>query len=222
LLAAERRPLALKLMIRMQSGGRRDWPPAYRIPRRAGRGRYAAPMHPCPDIRVAVMAPRPWDAAGALRVAPAQEAFIGDVALNLADAAADPDSDAMAILGDGAVIGCYRLDYRPTVVTRRSVGRRAVVLRAFLLDAGWQGRGLATTALAECCADLARRHPERRLLALNVDCVNVVAVRAYRHAGFVDTGELCRGGRAGPQRLMLRQLGAARHVATMGRGRIEP
>jgi RimJ/RimL family protein N-acetyltransferase len=207
-------------MIRMQSGGRRDWPPAYRIPWHAGRGRYAAPMRPVPDIRVAVMAPLPWEAAGALRVAPAQQAYIGDIAMNLSDAAADPDSDAMAILGDGEVIGCYRLDYRPTVVSRRGIGgRAAVVLRVFLLDSGWQGRGLATTALAACCADLARRHPERRLLALNVDCVNAVAVRAYRRAGFVDTGELCRGGRAGPQRLMLRELSPASRA---GRGRIPP
>lgn len=180
-------------------------------------------MQPAPDIRVAVMTPRPWAAADALRVAPGQAAFIGDIALNLADAAADPDSDAMAVMADGKVIGCYRLDYRPTVVSRRSVGALAVVLRCFLLDRAWQGRGLATAALSACCADLALRHPERRLLALNVDIANVVAVRAYRGSGFVDTGEFCRGGRAGPQRLMLRQLGAATpRVAARGHGKITP
>ena len=64
------------------------------------------------------------------------------------------------------------------------------------------------------CDDLQRRHPQRRLLVLMVNCRNRAAVAAYRKAGFVDTGELHRGGRAGPQHLMLRGLndvGQSRH-----------
>jgi hypothetical protein len=45
-----------------------------------------------------------------------------------------------------------------------------------------------------------------RLLALNVNCRNIAAIRAYRNAGFVDSGELVFGGPAGPQHLMLRSL----------------
>ena len=40
------------------------------------------------------------------------------------------------------------------------------------------------------CDDLRRRHPQRRLLVLMVNCRNRAAVAAYRKAGFVDTGEL--------------------------------
>lgn len=160
-----------------------------------------------PALRVCPVTPALAPAVRALRVAAGQHAYVGDVAFNLIDAERNPDSDAMAILGDGAVIGFYRLDYRPTVISRHPLGTASVVLRALLLDRGWQGRGLAAAALAACCADLGRRHPGRRLLALNVDCGNVVAIRAYRNAGFVDSGELHHGGRAGPQRLMLRRLG---------------
>jgi ribosomal protein S18 acetylase RimI-like enzyme len=44
-------------------------------------------------------------------------------------------------------------------------------------------------------------------LALNVHAANVIAVHLYKRAGFVDSGEIVRGGRGGPQHLMLRALG---------------
>ncbi|WP_158635226.1 GNAT family N-acetyltransferase [Luteimonas cucumeris] len=145
-----------------------------------------------------------------LRVAPGQQLFVGDVAFNLADAQRSPHSDAMAILMRDAqsgevVIGFYRLDYTATIVARKPIAG-SVGLRAFLIDHRHQGLGLGTRALEACCADLRRRHPQRLLLALNVDCSNRSAIRAYRKAGFVDSGELYAGGRAGPQQLMLRSL----------------
>ena len=44
------------------------------------------------------------------------------------------------------------------------------------------------------------------LLVLMVNCRNRAAVAAYKKAGFIDTGELHAGGRAGPQHLMLHGL----------------
>ncbi|CAN5619620.1 hypothetical protein BH23PSE2_BH23PSE2_10490 [soil metagenome] len=158
-------------------------------------------------LRVAPVTPQLADAVRALRTAPGQQIHVGDVSFNLADAEADADSEAMAILADGRVIGFYRLDYRPTVVARVPLRCAAVVLRAFLIDRAWQGRGLAVDALLACCRDVSCRHPHRRLMALNVDCRNIVAVRTYRQAGFVGCDELVSGGSAGPQYLMLRQLG---------------
>lgn len=163
-------------------------------------------MPAMPDIRVLPVTPDLADAVRALRLAPGQYAHVGDVSFNLADAEANPDSDAMAVLAGDTVIGFYRLDHRPTAVSWKPLLGASVVLRAFLLDRAWQGRGLAVRAILACCADLARRRPACRLLALNVDCCNLAAVRAYRQAGFVDTGELHFGGSAGPQRLMLRGL----------------
>lgn len=143
----------------------------------------------------------------ALQVAPAQRDYVGDAAFNLAQAQADPLSEAMAILADDTVIGFYRLDFAPNAVAGRASGAPSVGLRAFMLDLAQQGRGHGTRAAVAMCADLRRRHPQRRLLLLAVNCRNRAAVAAYRKAGFVETGELQRGGRAGPLQLMLRALG---------------
>ena len=159
-----------------------------------------------PDLRVAPVTPDFIDGVRALRVAPDQQPFVGDTGFNLDDALRDPNSEAMMILVGATPVGFYRLDYAPTIVARRSIGEASVGLRAFFLDAGWQGRGLGTRAVQACCEDLRARHPGRSLLALNVDCRNVAAINAYRKAGFVDTGELYPGGSAGPQHLMVRRL----------------
>lgn len=164
-------------------------------------------MRDTPTLRVAVVTPGLADAVRALRVAPGQYAYVGDVGFNLADAAADGNSDAMAILQGDDVIGFYRLDYAPTIIAWKPICTASVGLRAFMLDRRWQGRGLGAAAVLACCDDLQRRRPERRLLALNVDCRNLAAIRTYRRAGFVDTGEFHFGGSAGPQQLLVRRLG---------------
>lgn len=165
------------------------------------------------NLRVRVVTPQLAVAVRALRVTSQQYPYVGDVSFNLTDAAADPHSEAMAILyanpgGGEQVIGFYRLDYRATVVAWKPLCSASVGLRAFMLDRAWQGRGLGAGATAVCCGDLQRRHGERRLLALNVNCRNFAAIRVYRKAGFVDTGEFYFGGNAGPQHLMVRRLGA--------------
>ena len=159
-----------------------------------------------PTVRVARVTGELAPQVRALRVAPDQYSFVGDVEFNLVDAQRDPRSDAMAILADDEVIGFYRLDYAPTIVAWKPVPA-SVGLRSFLIDRRYQGHGYGTAAVEACCADVRRRHPEPRLLALNVNCMNRGAIRAYRKAGFVDTGELYFGGSAGPQHLMLRSLG---------------
>lgn len=159
------------------------------------------------SVEVRPVTPASAEAVRALRADPAQYAFVGDVAFNLIDAEADPNSDAMEILADGRVVGFYRIDYAPTIVSHQHLGEACAGLRAMLIDRDRQGSGLGTSALAACCADLQRRHPRLRLLALNVNCGNWGAIRAYRKAGFVDTGELYFGGRAGPQHLFVRRLG---------------
>lgn len=158
-----------------------------------------------PAVRVALVTRELVPQVLALRVAPEQYAFVGDVDFNLVDAERDPHSDAMAILAGDDVIGFYRLDYAPSIVAWKPVPA-SVGLRSFLIDRRYQGRGYGTAAVEACCADLRRRHPERLLLALNVNCINRGAVHAYRKAGFLDTGELYFGGKAGPQHLMLRRL----------------
>jgi len=147
------------------------------------------------------------EAARRLVLTAAQAVYAGDIAFNVGNAMAAPDSDAMVVLLGDSVIGFYRLDYPTAHVPRRAPDRRAVTLRAFALDAAWQGRGLGLPTLAACCADLALRHPERPLLALHVHAANTIALQLYRRAGFVASGGMLPGGSGGPQHLMLRALG---------------
>ena len=160
-------------------------------------------------IRVQPVTPALADAVRALRLAPGQDGDIGDPAFNLAQAQRDPACEAMAVLADDAVVGFYRLDATPNAIAGHDFGVPTMGLRAFVIDAALQGRGYGTRALRVACADVRARHPQQRLLVLAVACRNLAAIAAYRHAGFVATGELLPGGRGGPQQLMLRDLGAA-------------
>lgn len=141
-----------------------------------------------------------------LHVLPAQRGWVGAIADLLADVALCPGSEAMAILHDATAIGYYRIEPTPHSVTGRDLELPSLGLRGFFIDAGWQGRGLGRLALQAMFADLARRHPRARQLALMVDRSNHAALRLYLRAGFDDRGELYHGGRSGPQHLLLRPL----------------
>ena len=160
-------------------------------------------------VTVVPVTPALAPAVCALRADPAQYAFIGDVESNLIAAQAAPDTEAMAVLEGECVAGFYRIDLRPGGIAGCDYVDRCAGLRSFMIDRGRQGRGLGTRALLACCADLERRHPALRMLALTVNCANAGAIHAYRKAGFVDSGSLYFGGPSGPQRLMLRRLGPA-------------
>lgn len=160
------------------------------------------------SVSVAPVTPALAGAVRALRVAPEQYAFVGDVAVHLIDCEACAHSEPMAILADGTVVGFYRLDLRSDGIGGCEDVGACALLRNLQLDRGHQGRGLATRAVRACVNDLELRHPSLRLLVLQVDCINTVALHVYRRTGFVDTGRFNYGGRSGPQRLMFRSLGA--------------
>jgi len=159
-------------------------------------------------VHVAPVTPSMCSAVRALQVKPDQGAYAGDAAFNLTSAQGDPQSEAMAVLADDRVVGFYRLDFARNALIGRPAGAPSVGLRAFLIAAGQQGRGIGQRAAVALCEDVQRRHPDRRLLLLLVHCRNLAGIAVYRKAGFVDTGELFAGGRAGPQHLMLRPLPA--------------
>lgn len=161
-----------------------------------------------------------------LRLRDGQQVFTGSASRTLDATLQDPDSQAMAIVcrlpdpaghADGQVVGCYRLDFAPIIIDGQSVERDAVSLRSLMIDQAWQARGVATQALAACCADLQARYPGRRLLALAVHAANTVALQLYRRAGFVDTGSVLADTSSGLQRILLRRLDAAQAV-TAGHG----
>ncbi len=141
-----------------------------------------------------------------LQVLPAQRVWVGTIANALADLAHCPDSDSMIILRDDIPVGHYRIDPHARSVAGHDFTLPTLGLRAFFIDAQWQGQGLGSAALRAVFVDLAARYPTARQLALGVSADNAAALHLYSHAGFVDSGELYHGGRSGAQRLLLRPL----------------
>lgn len=153
------------------------------------------------DLRVVRLDAARAEEARALRIHPAQQGYVSDVPLEVTHALSADGAEAMAVQLADRVIGFYRLD-----LAWRDAPAATARLRSLLIDRGWQGRGLGQAAIAACCADLAVRHPGKRLLTLDVHVTNVAAIRVYGRCGFVDTGVLHPGGAAGPQRVLVRGL----------------
>jgi RimJ/RimL family protein N-acetyltransferase len=137
----------------------------------------------------------------ALRPLPEQVRFSGVPPETLPSAMAEPGREAVAILDDGVPVGFLVLDDDPVFAT---VARAPHTLgvRALFVDREHQGRGVGTAALGALPAFVAERHPDVRHLALTVNLNNPVAVRAYKRAGFHDTGRLDYSGAYGPQHVL--------------------
>lgn len=163
-------------------------------------------MHVPSIIRVMPIDERVRRALLHLRVLPAQREWVGPIDSLLADAARCPGSESMAIAHGDTPVGYYRIEPTARSVAGRDFDVPALGLRAFFIDADWQGRGCGSQALAALIADLAKRHLQARLLVLTLDRSNHAARRLYLRAGFGDSGELYHGGRSGPQHLLLRPL----------------
>jgi ribosomal protein S18 acetylase RimI-like enzyme len=164
------------------------------------------PMPEKPVIRVAPANHSLQAAMLQLSVRASQQAYVGKIDNLLADVANCPDAEPMAICLGSEPVGYYLLDPHSRSVAGRDFDVPALGLRAFFIDARWQGRGLGTLALAALVEDVIGRHGDARLLVLSVNVSNEAAIRMYQGAGFSRSGELYHGGRAGPQHLMLRTL----------------
>lgn len=148
------------------------------------------------------------DAVLALQVQPDQQVHVGRIIDLLADAESRPSCEPMAVLLDDHTIGFYCIETVVRTVTGHDLDLPALGLRGFFIDARWQRRGWGAAALEALLRDLASRHPKARLLALTVSADNAAAMALYQRGGFGDSGERYHGGRAGPQHLLLRALGA--------------
>lgn len=141
-----------------------------------------------------------------LRVRADQRAWVGGMADVLADLARCPNSESMSIWRDRHVVGHYRIDPDARSVSGRDFVPQTLGLRAFFIDARWQGLGLGKAALDAMLVDLVTRHARARQLALCVSADNHVARHLYLHTGFVDGGELYHDGRGQAQHLLLHTL----------------
>jgi RimJ/RimL family protein N-acetyltransferase len=150
------------------------------------------------EVRLAAVSPDLREALVRLAPRPDQERFAGRLAETLPAAEADPERTPVAILADGSPVGFFVL-HRGPAAGALAPEPRDVLMRAFLVDARFQGRGIATRALAALPDFVAGHLPGIRRIVLSVNVRNPVAIRTYRRAGFADTGALYHGGASGPQ-----------------------
>ncbi|WP_432459640.1 GNAT family N-acetyltransferase [Agarivorans sp. QJM3NY_25] len=75
-------------------------------------------------------------------------------------------------------------------------------IRSLLIDQHSQGKGIAKKVLLQLPNYIEKVYPFFRALYLTVNCRNKAAYQCYAQCGFQDTGDLYRGGPAGPQHIM--------------------
>src|SRR5690349_24663910 len=97
------------------------------------------------EVRLAAVSPDLRERLLGLAARPEQEAFAGRLAETLPAAEADPHRTPVAILADGEPAGFFVLHRGPAAGVL-APHARDVLLRAFLVDARFQGRGIATRA----------------------------------------------------------------------------
>lgn len=146
----------------------------------------------------------PWrDQVLALAPASRQEVYSGRAAQTLPEADADPKRTPFAVAADGAPVGFGVLDRVGILADLVDEPSRAVLLRAFYVDAAHQGRGLGTAAARALAPLTAAIYDDVELVVLTANLENPAAVTAYLRAGFVDTGTRYLGGAAGPQHVLV-------------------
>jgi RimJ/RimL family protein N-acetyltransferase len=150
------------------------------------------------EVRLAAVWPDLREPLLRLAPRPDQERFAGRLAETLPAAESDPERTPVAILADGEPAGFFVL-HRGPAAGILAPEPRDVLLRAFLVDARFQGRGIATRALAALPDFVAAHLPGIHRIVLSVNVRNPVAIRTYQRAGFADTGALYHGGVSGPQ-----------------------
>lgn len=137
-----------------------------------------------------------------LRPLPEQDEFSSAATRTLPEADADSQRTPFAVLAGDEPVGFGVLDRAGYLADLVDAPERAVLLRAFYLAAGWQGRGLGTAAAREVRSLARQLHPQVDLVVLTVDERNAAALAAYTAAGFVDTGVRYLAGDSGPQHVL--------------------
>ncbi len=140
-----------------------------------------------------------------LEPAPGQARFSGVAVDTLPAAERHRTRHAVAILRDEQAVGFLALDHADPICAYTAPDP-SVALRAFFVDVRVQRQGIASAALRVLPAFVASHHGSADFLVLTVNVSNLVAVRLYRRAGFLDTGRLHLGGTVGPQHILVLPL----------------
>ncbi|MBT2774309.1 GNAT family N-acetyltransferase [Halomonas sp. ISL-60] len=125
--------------------------------------------------------------------------FVGTAKEFLADS--NEATHLHVIKHNDQVVGCFKIDIAYAdgydFCTEGSIG-----LRAFIIDAKQQGKGLGTLAVKALFPYLKENYANYPRIYLTVNTKNPAAYTCYQKAGFHETGEQYLGGAAGPQHIM--------------------
>ncbi|KQR00771.1 GCN5 family acetyltransferase [Arthrobacter sp. Leaf141] len=151
-------------------------------------------------------------AVAALRLSPGQERFVGDPLRMALAGLAEEERLPYVIESDGRAVGVLTLQAGAASLAGWPADRTAWLLRGFLIDSRYQGRGHGTAAAAAAVVaahklTLRLQGPETGVV-LSVNEENPAGLTAYRAAGFEDRGQYA-GGSAGPQRIMFSGFASA-------------
>lgn len=138
-----------------------------------------------------------------LKVTQDQEKYVGTVKELLEDFLEGEHSHLHphSIVVGEQIVGFFNIDINYSD-TYEFTHNNELGLRAFLIDSKHQGKGYAKLASATLKQYLMAEYASFESIALTVNCKNSNAYKAYLKGGFLDTGELYYGGKAGPQHIM--------------------
>ncbi len=146
------------------------------------------------------------DVAG-MNLAPGQERFVGEPLKMLLLALEDPTRHPFVMEADGVPAGVLTLQRSAACAAGWDLDDTAWLLRGFLVDRNFQGRGIGKLAAVAAWEQARKRSAalggQEQGVVLSVNNHNLAARAVYGRAGFVDSGPYL-GGNAGPQRIMYR------------------
>lgn len=93
---------------------------------------------------------------------------------------------------DDQAVGYFQLNFSEQETAHYASGGDVCGLEAMCIDYAWQGHGIAGRALRLLPSLLAREHSAIARVNLTVACHNIIAIRAYEKAGFVNTMEVLK------------------------------
>lgn len=138
-----------------------------------------------------------------LRVSAAQQPFVDPIpeTLKLIKHARDNH----VITSDGTPVGFFQIE---TENLRRfqDASAQELELHEFFIDIGAQGQGLGNFFISNLANYVRKHYPNWSTIALSVNCKNLTAFDLYQKGGFIDTAEIWRKGRSGPQHVMRMHL----------------
>jgi RimJ/RimL family protein N-acetyltransferase len=138
---------------------------------------------------------------------PEEERWAGRASGTLPAAERRTDRLPVVALAGGAdePVGFFVLDVGPTMPAVHGAG--VVGVRGLFVAAEHQGRGHGGAMLQAMPAFVRERFPDATRIALTVNVTNERAIRAYRRAGFTDTGRFYTAGPLGAQHVLEYELG---------------